>query len=150
MNINFYIVNQCNCYQIFYRNLIFFLSEFSFKDTDDSQNSRGREGGDHRLFHSATSTSSRTLRHLFATLHARWLSRIFNRNACVYQTARWLDEIYHLIEISFDWLMMQCFFVYLMNWFQLFVTVTWHGKTVDLKSHQLPLFDCHPLTVNPE
>ena len=48
------------------------------------------KGGDYLLFHSTTSTYSRTLRHLFATLHVRWLSRIFNRNACVYQTAtRW-------------------------------------------------------------
>ena len=43
--------------------------------------------GDHLLFHSTTSTRSQTLRHLFATLHVRWLSCIFNCNACVYQTA---------------------------------------------------------------
>ena len=43
--------------------------------------------GDHLLFHFTTSTCSRTLRHLFATLHVRWLTRNFNRNACVYQTA---------------------------------------------------------------
>ena len=48
------------------------------------------KGGDHLLFHSITSTRSRTFRHLFAILHVRWLSHIFNRNACVYQTAtRW-------------------------------------------------------------
>ena len=48
------------------------------------------KGRDHLLFHSTTSTRSRTLRHLFATLHVRWPSCIFNRNACVYQTAtRW-------------------------------------------------------------
>ena len=45
------------------------------------------KGGDHLLFHSTTSTRSQTLRHLFATLHVRWLSCIFNCNACVYQTA---------------------------------------------------------------
>ena len=107
----FYIVNQCNCYQIFYRNLIFFLSGFSFKDTDDSQNSRGREGGDHRLFHSATSTGSRTLRHLFATLHARWLSRIFNRNACVYQTTtRWDLPSYRITVWLIDWWCNVCLF----------------------------------------
>ena len=38
------------------------------------------KGGDHLLFHSTTSTRSRTFRHLFATLHVRWLSHIFNRN----------------------------------------------------------------------
>ena len=53
------------------------------------------KGGDHLLFHSTTSTRSRTLRHLFATLHVKWLSRIFNRNACVYQAAtRWDLPLY--------------------------------------------------------
>ena len=67
----------------------FFLSGFSFTDTDDSQDGRGRKG-DHHLFHSTTSTGSRTFRHLFATLHVRWLSHIFNRIACIYQAAtRW-------------------------------------------------------------
>ena len=42
------------------------------------------------LFHSATSTRSQTFRHLFATFHVRWLSHIFNRTACIHQTAtRW-------------------------------------------------------------
>ena len=51
------------------------------------QQEKGRE---HLLFHSTASTRSRTFRHLFATLHVRWLSHIFNRNACIYQTAtRW-------------------------------------------------------------
>ena len=35
------------------------------------------KGGDHLLFHSTTSTRSQTLRHLFATLHVRWLSTYF-------------------------------------------------------------------------
>ena len=48
------------------------------------------EGRGHLLFHSTTSTRSRTFRHLFATLHVRWLSHIFNRTASIYQTAtRW-------------------------------------------------------------
>ena len=52
----------------------FFLSGFFFTDTDDSQDSRGREGN-FLLFHSTTSTRSRTFRHLCATLHIRilWL-----------------------------------------------------------------------------
>ena len=52
----------------------------------------GQQGkaGDHLLFHSTTSTRSRTVRHLFATLHVRWLSHILNRIACIYQAAtRW-------------------------------------------------------------
>ena len=48
------------------------------------------KGGDHFLFYSGTSTLLRTFRHLFATLHVRRLSRIFNRTACIYQIAtRW-------------------------------------------------------------
>ena len=67
----------------------FLLSGFFFTDIDNSQDSKGREGIMF-LFHSTTSTRSRTFRHFFATLHVRWLSRFFNRNACVYQTAtRW-------------------------------------------------------------
>ena len=50
-------------------NHFFFLSGFSFTDTDNSQDSRGRE--ETILFHSTTSTRSRTFRHLFATLHVR-------------------------------------------------------------------------------
>ena len=67
------------------------------------------KGEDHLLFHSTTSTYSRTFRHLFATLHARWLSCIFNLDACIYQTTtRW--------DLPPYWLMMQCLFVYLMVW----------------------------------
>ena len=59
----------------------FFLSGFSFTDTDNSQFRRGREGT-FFLFHCTTSTASWTSRHLFATLYVRRL-----------------DEIYHLIEL---------------------------------------------------
>ena len=96
---NFFKIHcKSTCAGIFF--FFFFLSGFSFTDTDNSQDSRGRQGT--ILFHSTTSTRSRTFRHLFATLHVRWLSHIFNRNACIYQTA---TEIYHLIELLFDWLM---------------------------------------------
>ena len=82
----------------------FFLSGFFFMDTDGSLESRGRvggEGGGHLLFHSTTSTRSRTFRHFFVTLRVRWLSHIFNRTACI--TRQILDEIHH-IELPFDWL----------------------------------------------
>ena len=54
-------------------NYVFFLSGFSFKYTDDSQNNRKRDG-DHFLLHSTTSTYSRTFIHLIKILHVRWLS----------------------------------------------------------------------------
>ena len=90
---------------------LFFLSAFSFTGTDDSQG----KGGDHLLFHSTTSTRSQTLRHFFANLHVTWLSRIFNRkrfprisknrlNTSLVFTILLLDEIYHHVELPFDWL----------------------------------------------
>ena len=55
--------------------LLFFLSGFSFTNTDDSQDTeqqgKGEEGEDHLSFHSTTSNRSRTFRHSFATLHVR-------------------------------------------------------------------------------
>ena len=124
-------------------NTLFFLSGFSFTDTDNSQDSWGREG-DHLLFHSTTSTRSRTLRHLFATLHVRWLSRIFNRNACVYQTACYSMRYTTLLNCHLiDWLMMQCLFVYLIELIdsRFLLQRFWHWKPGDLSSHRLsPLY----------
>ena len=76
-----------------------------------------RKEVDHALFLSTTSTLSLTFRHLFETLHVRCLPHIFNRIACNYQTfTRW---DLHLLELPFDWLMMQSIFlfVYLVIWF---------------------------------
>ena len=67
------------------------------------------KGGDHLLFHSTTSTRSRTLRHLFATLHVRWLWRIFNHNAFVYQTATRDLPPYRIIISVIDWWCNVCF-----------------------------------------
>ena len=77
------------------------------------------------LFHSTTSTRSQTFRHLFATLHLRWLSQIFNSNACFYQTVTRLVLPPYQITISLiDGLMMWYYFlfVYLMIWYYVFVT----------------------------
>ena len=70
-------------------------------------------GGDHLLFHSATSTRSQILRHLFATWQLRSLSRIFNRNAVF--TRLLLDVIYHLVELPFEWLIDDAMFVCLLH-----------------------------------
>ena len=60
----------------------------------------GQQGkkGDHLLFHSITSTRSRTFRHLFTTLHVRQLSHISNGTACIFcQTAtRWYLTPYQI------------------------------------------------------
>ena len=96
-----------------------------------------RNGGDLLLFYSTTSTLSRTFRHLFATLHVRWLPHIFNRNGCIYQTVTRWDWPPYLITIWFiDWWCNVCLFTW---WFdsRFFVTAIWHGKPLDLSSHQL-------------
>ena len=72
------------------------------------------KGGDHLLFHSTISTRLRTFRHLFATLHVRLLSYIFNRTAWIYQTATRLDLSPYRIPI---WLIDDVIlvFVYLLD-----------------------------------
>ena len=92
--------------------------------------------GDHHLFHSTTFTRSRTFRHLLATLHVRWLSYIFNRNACIYQTAaRWDLPPYRITIWLVDdaMLIFVCLFVDLILGF---LTI-WHDKPVDSNSHRL-------------
>ena len=97
------------------------------------------KGGDHLLFQSITSTPSRTFRHLFVTLHMR--SSIFNRTACVYQTAtRWDLPPYPITIWLIDDVML-IFFCLLDDLILDFVAVIWHGKPVDSNSHQLsPLY----------
>ena len=71
------------------KNIVFFFYQ-GFFHRHWRLTGQQRKGGVHLLFHSTTSTCSRTFRHLFATLHVRWLSHIFNRTACIYQAAtRW-------------------------------------------------------------
>ena len=78
------------------------------------------EGRGPSLFHSTTSTRSRTFRHLFATLHVRWLSHIFNRTACIYQAAtRWDLPPYRITIWLIDDVMLifVCLLVYLIQGF---------------------------------
>ena len=89
----------------------FFLSEFSSQPLAIHRTAGKR--GDHLLFHSTTSTRWRTLRHLFATLHVRWLS-LFLIATFVF-TGLLLDEIYHLIELPFEWLIDDAIFVSLLD-----------------------------------
>ena len=97
---------------------------------------RGK-GGDHLLFYSTTSTRSRTFRHLFATFHVRWLSHIFNRNACIYQTAtRWDLPPYRITIWLIDDVIL-IFVCLLVDLILGLVTAIWHEKPVDSNSHQL-------------
>ena len=99
---------------------------------------------DHVLFHSNTPTHSRTFRHLFGTLHLKWLSYVSNRNACFSSrmlATRWDFTIfsnYHLI----DWWCEVCFSLFTW-WFdtRFLIQQSWYGKPADLNSHRLsPLY----------
>ena len=95
------------------------------------------KGGDHLSFHSTISTRSRTFKHLFATLHVRWLSHIFNRNACIYQTAtRWDLPPYQIIFWLIDDVIL-IFICLLVGLILGFVAAIWLEKPVDSNSHQL-------------
>ena len=75
----------------------FFLSGFSFTDTDDSHDNRGREG---TIFYSILPLPP-AQKHsdiYFATLRVRWISHVFNRTACIYQAGtRWDLPPYRII-----------------------------------------------------
>ena len=102
-----------SCIDNFYtnNNTFFFLLGFSLQ-TLTIHRAAG-EGRGPSFIPSTTSTRSRTLRHLFATLHVRWLSRIFNRNACVYQTVtRWDLSPYRITIWVIDWWCNVCVFTW--------------------------------------
>ena len=53
------------------------------------------------------------IRHLFTTLYVRWLSHIFNCNACVYQTAtQWDLPPYQITIWVIDWWCNVCLFTW--------------------------------------
>ena len=62
------------------------------------------KGGDHLLFHSATSNGSRTFRHLAGL--CMWDDYYIFLTAPLVFTRLLFVEICHLIELPFDWLMM--------------------------------------------
>ena len=96
-------------------NILFFLSGFSFTDTEDSQDSRGREG---TIFYS-TLPLSPAHKHWDIYLQlCMWDDYHVFLIATLVFTRLLLDEIYHLIELPFEWLTDDAMFVcLLMNWF---------------------------------
>ena len=97
---------------------------------------RQGKGGDHLLFHSTTCTRSPTLRHLFATLHVRWLTYFSSHRLylpdCYSMRFTTLSN-YHLIDwwCNVDFRLLACWFD-----FRFFTTI-WHQKPVDTNSHGL-------------
>ena len=81
-------------------------------DTDGPQDSRGREGS---IPYSSLPLppAHEQSKHPFTTLHVRWLSRIPNRSACVYQNAtRWDLPPYRIINWVIDWWCNVCWFTW--------------------------------------
>ena len=86
-------------------NLFFFLTGFSFTDTDDSQDNRRRE---EIIFYS---TLPLPQAHEYLDIYFQlcmWDDYHIFLIAQLVFTRLLLDEIYHLIELPFDWLMMWC------------------------------------------
>ena len=125
--------------QVLILSLIFFSIRIFFQGHWQLIGHQGKRG-DHLLFHSTTSTRSQTFRHLFATLHVRWLSYIFHLNTCIYQTATCWDfptlSNCHLI----DWWCEVCF-GFFPWWFdtRFLLQQSWYRKPVDSNLHRLSL-----------
>ena len=92
----------------------FFSYQGFLSDTDNSQDSRGREG----TISYSTLPLPPTHKHWDIYLQlCMWDDyHIFLITMLVF-TRLLLDVIYHLIELPFDWLTDNAMFVYLMNWF---------------------------------
>ena len=76
--------------------------------------------------------------HLFAILHVRWLLHVFNRIACIYQTATRWDLLHYRITVWLIDAVVLSFF--LCTWWfdsSFFATAIWDGKPVDTNSHPL-------------
>ena len=116
--VSFHLHTPC-WHALVYHN-VFFLSGFSSQILTIHRTGQGK-GDDQLLFHSTTPTRLRTPRHLYATLHVRWLSRIFNHNACAYQTAtRWDLPPYRNTIWVIEWWCNVCSFTWWIDtWFLL-------------------------------
>ena len=115
----------------------FFLSGFSFTDTDDSQDSRGREG---TIFYS---TLPLPPAHEHSDIYLQlcmWDDYHIFLIASLVFTRLLLDEIYHLIELPFwlidDVTLSVCLFTWLFD-SSFFVIAIWVGKPVDSNLHRL-------------
>ena len=86
---------------------ILFLSGFSFTDTDDSRDTRGRVG---TIFYSILPIPHAHEHSDTYMQFCMWDDYHIFLIASFVFTRLLLDEIYHLIGLPFDWLMMWCNF----------------------------------------
>ena len=111
---------------------IFYLSGFSFMDMDNSQDSRGREG---TFFHSTLPLPPSYKHSNIYVQLCMWDDyHIFLITMLVF-TRLLLHEIYHLIKLLFDWLMMWYWFkfVCLLIWFKILLQLFDMRETSGLK-----------------
>ena len=113
--------------------LFFLVSRFSFTDTVDSQNSKGRE---------ETTLIPLYLLHLLMNILAficslTWLHCLFNRRPWKLPNC-YLMRFIHLLELSFTWILIA---FYLLAFRLYLITLISHRQTVSLNSHwQSPWF----------
>ena len=115
--IKWYIPTLANHrYPITFLTSVFFLSGFSFTDTDNSQDSKGREG---TIFYSTLPLPPAHEQSDIYLQLCTWNDYHIILMATLVFTRLPLDEISHPIELLFDWLMMWCWFwfVCLLIWF---------------------------------
>ena len=97
---------------VFHGFFIIFPSEFSFTNTNDSQDRRGREG---TIFYS-TLPLPPAHKHWYIYLElCMWGDYQVFLIATLVFTRLLLDKIYYLIELSFDWLIDDAMFVCLLD-----------------------------------
>ena len=89
-----------------------FLSGFSFTDTDDSQESRGREG---TIFYSTLALPPAHKQWDIYLQLCTWDEYNVFLIAKLVLTRLLFDEIYHLIELLFEWLIDDAMFVCLLD-----------------------------------
>ena len=130
------------------KNICFFFSIRIFSHRHWRLTGQQGKGEDQILFYSTTSTHSRTFRHLFATLHVRWLSHIFNHTACIYQTAtRWDVPPYRITIWLIDGTLSFC----LLTWwfdssFFCYSNLRWETGGFELTSTITLVLQAKPLT----
>ena len=113
----------------------FFLSGFSFTDTDDLQDSRGKE--ETFFYFSLPVPPAYEYSDIYLQRFIWDDFYVFLIATRVYQTATWWDLPPYWITIwLIHWWCNVCLFT---GWFEsrFFVTAIWHEKPVDLNSHRL-------------
>ena len=126
--------------------IIIFPPGFSFTDTDDSQDSRGRE---RTIFYSTLALPTAHKHWDIYLQPCMWDDYHVFLFATLVFTRLLLDEIYHLIELPFDWLIDWWCNVRLFTWWidsRFELQQFWHRKPEDLNSYRLIVLQTNRLT----